>query len=107
MSSSSYMADLIQLMDPPDPNTNYPTEADLTQGPLLLRERAWKHLLLGKKLVPKGEEVKPEMKDTHVSMSILPEKSRVVGVGLVELMDFDEESLLCANDEADVVVSTD
>lgn len=64
-------------------------------------------------------------------MSILPEKSRVVGVGLVELMDFDEErfvfpplfhslfvclsvsfffklfSLLCANDEADVVVSTD
>lgn len=58
---STYITDLIHLMPPPGPE--YPTEADLTQGPLPLRERAWKHLLLGKKLVPKGEEVKPEMKD--------------------------------------------
>jgi hypothetical protein len=111
-------ADLLELVDPPSNSVapDYPTEADLTQGTLAQRATAWRHRLVGKKLLPvqtalpKGMESVSGSKyidisdgswyrliplltadQIHVSASILPENHQIVGVNRGELMEFIED----------------
>ena len=114
-------ADLLELVDPPSNSVapDYPTEADLTQGTLAQRATAWRHRLVGKKLLPVQTALPKGMESVsgsiytdfffrmvlawyrlipllttdqiHVSASILPENHQIVGVNRGELMEFIED----------------
>jgi len=98
-------ADLLELVYPPSNSVapDYPTEADLTQGTLAQRATAWRHRLVGKKLLPVQTALPKGMESIHVSASILPENHQIVGVNRGELMEFIEDRLTVDLDENDVV----
>ncbi|CRG83808.1 hypothetical protein PISL3812_01164 [Talaromyces islandicus] len=96
-------ADLDELaynLSTSESSPGWPTAADLQHGSLERREKAWQHVLMGKKIV---SVIEKGMEETQVAESILPENHRFIGVGLMELMDYDEDRLTIDVDENKVV----
>jgi hypothetical protein len=63
-------AHLLELVDPPI-SPSYPTEVDLTQGTFAERMKAWRHRLVGKKLLLSRTVLTKEMESVSAGLDIL------------------------------------
>ncbi|KAH8705523.1 hypothetical protein BGW36DRAFT_456964 [Talaromyces proteolyticus] len=88
----------------------YPTQADLNHSSREHRTKAWEHLLVGKTILFPDVPVYPDVPvaenkyRTYIDSSILPENCRVIGVGYLELLDYDTDRLTIEVDGSEVVI---